>query len=192
MPSASGRSESAVVREAIEAYVGGEAGEAPVPGPARPDRDRRRGSGGPLRPQWRQGAQAAAHARHRPQVILVDTGPIVALLRRPDQHHERCLATLQELREPLATVWPVVTEAMFLLADRPDVQAALWRRFETEAIRLLPLGPRRHSADPRADVEVPRPPHGLRGRRGRACRRAPGQWMRMCGCASSGFPASRW
>ncbi len=41
---------------------------------------------------------------------------------------------------PLATVWPVVTEAMFLLADRPDVQAALWRRFETEAIRLLPLG----------------------------------------------------
>jgi Ribbon-helix-helix protein, copG family len=28
---ASGRSESAVVREAIEAYVGGEAGEAPYP-----------------------------------------------------------------------------------------------------------------------------------------------------------------
>lgn len=73
-------------------------------------------------------------------MILVDTGPIVALLRRPDQHHERCLAMLQELREPLATVWPVVTEAMFLLADRPDVQAALWRSFETEAIRLLPLG----------------------------------------------------
>jgi predicted nucleic acid-binding protein len=72
-------------------------------------------------------------------VILVDTGPIVALLRRPDQHHERCVATLQ-LREPLATVWPVVTEAMFLLADRPDVQAALWRHFETDAIRLLPLG----------------------------------------------------
>jgi len=73
-------------------------------------------------------------------VILIDTGPIVALLRRPDQHHERCVATLQGLREPLATVWPVVSEAMFLLADRPDVQAALWQSFESESIRLLPLG----------------------------------------------------
>jgi hypothetical protein len=73
-------------------------------------------------------------------LILIDTGPIVALLRRPDQHHERCVATLRGLEEPLATVWPVVTEAMFLLADRPDVQAALWRSFEAEAMRLLPLG----------------------------------------------------
>jgi predicted nucleic acid-binding protein len=73
-------------------------------------------------------------------VILIDTGPIVALLRRPDQHHERCVATLRDLREPLATVWPVVTEAMFLLDDRPDVQAALWRSFEAEAIRLVALG----------------------------------------------------
>jgi hypothetical protein len=73
-------------------------------------------------------------------VILIDTGPIVALLRRPDQHHERCVAALRAFREPLATVWPVVTEAMFLLADRPDVQAALWRSLEAEAMRLLPLG----------------------------------------------------
>ena len=48
-------------------------------------------------------------------MILIDTGPIVALLRRPDQHHERCVAALRSLREPLATVWPVVSEAMFLL-----------------------------------------------------------------------------
>ena len=72
-------------------------------------------------------------------MILIDTGPIVALLRRPDQHHERCVAALRSLREPLATVWPVVSEAMFLLADRPDVQSALWGSFEAEAIRLLPM-----------------------------------------------------
>ena len=65
---------------------------------------------------------------------------MVALLRRPDQHHERCVAAMRRLREPLATVWPAITEAMFLLSDRPDAQAALADRLETEAIRLLPLG----------------------------------------------------
>jgi predicted nucleic acid-binding protein len=72
-------------------------------------------------------------------VILIDTGPMVALLRRPDQHHDRCVAALRGLRRPLATLWPVVTEAMFLLADRPDAQAALWQSLEAEAIALLPL-----------------------------------------------------
>ena len=72
-------------------------------------------------------------------MILIDTGPIVALLRRPDQHHERCVAALRKLEQPLATVWPVVTEAMFLLADRPDAQGALWQSLEDEAIALLPL-----------------------------------------------------
>jgi hypothetical protein len=72
-------------------------------------------------------------------VILIDTGPMVALLRRPDQHHERCVAALRGLKQPLGTVWPAVTEAMFLLSDRPDAQSALWERFESEAIALLPL-----------------------------------------------------
>jgi predicted nucleic acid-binding protein len=72
-------------------------------------------------------------------MILVDAGPMVALLRRPDQHHARCLTALQRLREPLCTVWPAVTEAMFLLADRPDAQAALADKLESAAISLLPL-----------------------------------------------------
>lgn len=72
-------------------------------------------------------------------MILIDTGPMVALLRRPDQHHERCVAALRRLDQPLGTVWPVVTEAMFLLADRPDAQGALWQSLEDEAVRLVPL-----------------------------------------------------
>jgi predicted nucleic acid-binding protein len=72
-------------------------------------------------------------------VILIDTGPMVALLRRPDQHHERCVSALRALKQPLGTVWPTVTEAMFLLGDRPDAQSALWDRFENEAIALLAL-----------------------------------------------------
>jgi predicted nucleic acid-binding protein len=72
-------------------------------------------------------------------LILIDAGPMVALLRRRDQHHARCVAASRDLREPLGTVWPAVTEAMFLLSDRPDAQVALAQRLEAEAIRLLPL-----------------------------------------------------
>ena len=72
-------------------------------------------------------------------MILIDAGPMVALLRRPDQHHERCVAAARDITEPLVTVWPAVTEAMFLLSDRPDAQVALAERLEAEAIRLLPL-----------------------------------------------------
>jgi predicted nucleic acid-binding protein len=64
---------------------------------------------------------------------------MVALLRRPDQHHVRCVAAARSITQPLGTVWPAVTEAMFLLSDRPDAQVALAERLEAEAIRLLPL-----------------------------------------------------
>jgi uncharacterized protein len=73
-------------------------------------------------------------------VILVDAGPMVALLRRRDQHHEECVEALRGLEAPLGTVWPAVTEAMFLLADRPDAQDALANSLESEAITVLALG----------------------------------------------------
>jgi len=50
------------------------------------------------------------------------------------------VATLRGLQQSLGTVWPVVTETMFLLADRGDAQSALWQSLEDEAIALLPLG----------------------------------------------------
>ena len=48
-------------------------------------------------------------------MILVDTGPLVALFDRKDAQHERCVATLRKLRDPLWTTTPVLTEAFHML-----------------------------------------------------------------------------
>jgi predicted nucleic acid-binding protein len=71
--------------------------------------------------------------------VLVDAGPLVALLDRADPAHDACVATLKTLREPLVTVWPAFTEAMYLLRPSWTGQKALWSRLETEALALMPL-----------------------------------------------------
>jgi len=76
-------------------------------------------------------------------LILVDAGPLVALVDADDQHHAKCVAALRALREPLATVWPPLTEAMYLLADLPKAQEAIWEMVERGALQLLPV----HAAD---------------------------------------------
>ena len=47
--------------------------------------------------------------------ILVDTGPLVALLNRRDQNHAWCARQLQALTDPLVTCDAVLSEAFFLL-----------------------------------------------------------------------------
>lgn len=72
-------------------------------------------------------------------MILVDAGPLVALVNADDQYHSRCVAALETFREPMATVWPPLTEAMYLLAGQPRAQEALWEMLERGALQLLPL-----------------------------------------------------
>jgi predicted nucleic acid-binding protein len=48
-------------------------------------------------------------------VILVDTGPLVALFDPLDNLHERCVKALKGIREPIATTTPVLTEAFHIL-----------------------------------------------------------------------------
>ena len=71
--------------------------------------------------------------------ILVDAGPLVALIDRGDPAHETCVAAIQTLHDPLVTVWPALTEAMYLLRGSWRAQSALWSRLETEALDLAPL-----------------------------------------------------
>jgi len=49
-------------------------------------------------------------------VILVDTGPLVALFDPKDPRHARCRDVLRDIREPLATTVPVLTEAFHVLS----------------------------------------------------------------------------
>lgn len=72
-------------------------------------------------------------------MILVDAGPLVALVDADDQFHKRCVAALKVLREPLVTVWPPVTKAMYLLADLPEAQDALWEMLARGVLQLLAL-----------------------------------------------------
>lgn len=72
-------------------------------------------------------------------MILVDAGPLVALINADDKHHRACRVALQSIREPLGTVWPAVTEAMYLLGFSLVAQEALWELVESEVV-LLPLG----------------------------------------------------
>jgi len=72
-------------------------------------------------------------------LILVDAGPLVALFDADDQHHATCVSALRSINEPLATAWPPLVEAMYLLADQPAAQEAVWEMFERGALILLPL-----------------------------------------------------
>lgn len=71
--------------------------------------------------------------------VLVDAGPLIALLDRSDPHHEACKTTLRTLTGPLVSVWPAVTEAMYLLGFSWDAQDALWDLITSEVITLAPL-----------------------------------------------------
>ena len=72
--------------------------------------------------------------------VLVDTGPLVALLDRSDRYHLTCQETLSSLDDSLVTVWPVVTETMYMLRAYWQAQEALWEMIEMGAVEILPLG----------------------------------------------------
>ena len=74
------------------------------------------------------------------QTVLVDTGPLVALLARTDHHHEACTRQLKTLQTPLLTCWPVLTEAAWLLRRNPPaVQRLLKDSVQSGFLRVLEL-----------------------------------------------------
>jgi uncharacterized protein len=73
------------------------------------------------------------------RAVLVDAGPLVALLDRSDDRHEEVVEALKGIHDPLVSVWPALVEAMYLLSFSWRAQKALWELIETGTIRLLDL-----------------------------------------------------
>jgi predicted nucleic acid-binding protein len=71
--------------------------------------------------------------------LLVDTGPLVALLDADDAAHGRCVEHLKGVRVPLVTTWPVVTEAMYLLGASWIAQQALLEMITGGSLRIEEL-----------------------------------------------------
>jgi len=73
------------------------------------------------------------------RAVLVDAGPLVALLDKSDNQHEAIVEALQTIQDPLVSTWPAIVEAMYLLSFSWEAQKALWEILEIGTVRLLPL-----------------------------------------------------
>lgn len=59
-------------------------------------------------------------------MIVLDTGPIVALFDKNDNYHSVCHKIIGTLTLPLITTVPVLTEAFYLLSFSWQLQDDLW------------------------------------------------------------------
>jgi len=71
--------------------------------------------------------------------VLVDTGPLVALISRRDGAHVRCCEAARQIHSPLLTTWLVLAEAAWLLRrDRRDIDR-LMQTVEDGDVQPVPL-----------------------------------------------------
>jgi hypothetical protein len=71
--------------------------------------------------------------------VLIDAGPLVALIDRADDWHLQCRYTFEEIQLPPITVWPAVAEASHLLKHVERGQATLLRLIEGGPVKLATL-----------------------------------------------------
>lgn len=69
---------------------------------------------------------------------LTDTGPLVAIVDRAQQHHERCVEVLPSVVMPLITTWACITESMYLLGKGMGWpgQERLWNLMTSHRLQI--------------------------------------------------------
>ena len=72
--------------------------------------------------------------------VLLDTGPLVALLASDDARHDQCVKQLHSVVPPLITTWPVLTEACWLLRSRSEALQQMMVWTTTGMITVPPIG----------------------------------------------------
>jgi predicted nucleic acid-binding protein len=70
---------------------------------------------------------------------VVDTGPLVAIVRNREEAHAQCIATIAKLRAPLITCWPVLTEVAWLLRREPGALRVIDGLVSTGAVKIADL-----------------------------------------------------
>lgn len=68
--------------------------------------------------------------------IVIDTGPLVALLNRRDQHHAWVRAVLDSVKPPVFTCEAVISEACFLLRRARGGQDAVLALLAEDVLRV--------------------------------------------------------
>ena len=75
-------------------------------------------------------------------MILIDTGPLVALLDASDRHHHACRAAIRQIgRERVLTSWPVLTEVCHLLLREAIPVSRLFGMVRSGPVEVLELMP---------------------------------------------------
>lgn len=68
--------------------------------------------------------------------IIIDTGPLVALLSCHEQMHTWCVKAIENSYTPFLTCDSVITEAFFLLSSTHAGTDALWDLLNRDLLRL--------------------------------------------------------
>jgi predicted nucleic acid-binding protein len=71
--------------------------------------------------------------------VVVDAGPLVAMLRQDDHHHLVCRDAARQLRPPFVTTWLAITEAAWLLRNVSGGVESLVGLLESKLVRCHDL-----------------------------------------------------
>ncbi len=69
-------------------------------------------------------------------IAICDTGPLVAYLNRNDPYQAWAVALMKQVRPPMLTCEPVLTEAIYFLREDKIEIDPLFQFFERDALRL--------------------------------------------------------